>query len=306
MPYPPWKLSLNFSRSPNLLNLVAIILTVVTWAIAANVANSLLLVGVQPFELAGTSAMIATFGLAILDSLIGRSHAQPLNRQQFALGLILAGLVGGDYLTIQHLPVAVAIVLFFTAPALVVLWSALVSRCLPSRAVLTALMLSVIGVILVSNLFGSHLEPVNGFGIFAGLTTAVFFAAYIILSEKLSATRETVGVMLKSFAVASLFWLAYQSTQGIPQTLLAPENVPSVIYIGLAGTLLPYLLFFWCIQRVQAERAAIAATLEPFIAGILAWIWFGQTLTALQILGGALIIVAVTAMQLKAAPSSHQ
>ena len=305
MPHTHRQFSLNLRRSPHLLSLLAIILTVVAWAIAANVANSLFLAGVQPFELAGTSAVIATFGLAILDSLIGRSHAQPINRQQFAMGLILAGLIGGDYLTIQHLPVAVAIVLLFTAPALVVLWSALVTRCLPSPVVLMALMLSVLGVLLVSNIFASHLEPVNGFGIFAGLTTAIFFAAYIILSEKLSATRETVGVMLKSFAVATLFWMAYQSTQGIPQTLLAPENVLEVIYVGLAGTLLPYLLFFWCIQRVQAERAAIAATLEPFIAGILAWIWFGQTLTALQISGGVLIIVAVTAVQLKAAPSSH-
>ncbi|MEH2153498.1 DMT family transporter [Nostoc sp.] len=92
-------------------------------------------------------------------------------------------------------------------------------------------------------------------------------------------------------------------TQGVPWTLLAPENILKVIYVGLAGNLLPYLLFFWCIQRVQAERAAIAATLEPVIAGVLAWVWFGQTLTVMQIVGGFAIVVAITWMQFQTANS---
>ncbi|NJR59842.1 MAG: EamA family transporter [Cyanobacteria bacterium CRU_2_1] len=269
--------------SPKLFGLLAMLLTVIAWAIAANVANRLFLAGVQPFELAGASAIIATFGLAILDSLFGRTHAKPINWQQFALGLILVGLVGADYLAIQRLPVAVAIVLLFTAPILVVLWTALVSQSLPSRSILVALSLSIIGILLVSNLLASNVEQVDGLGILIGLTTAVFFAVYIVLSEKISPSQETIGVMLKGFAIASLFWIAYQSTQGIPWTLVVPENILNVLYVGLAGNLLPYLLFFWCIQRVQAERVAITATLEPFVAGVLAWIWFGQTLSLMQI-----------------------
>jgi len=150
----------------------------------------------------------------------------------------------------------------------------------------------------------SDTQQINWFGIFVGLTTAVFFAAYIVLSEKLSETHELIGVMLKTSAVASLFWLAYQITQGIPSTLLAPENFPRVFYVGIAGILLPYVLFFWCIQRVQAERAAIAATLEPVIAAVLAWIWFGQTLNLMQIIGGVLIISAITWLQMTTANST--
>lgn len=302
-----WKSRFNLGQylpnlwEPNQLGLLAMILTVFAWAIAANVANGLFLAGVQPLELAGGSAIIATFGFALLDCLFGRAHARPLNRQNFVLGLILVGLVGADYLAIQRLPVAVAIVLLFMAPVLVVLWTALTSRSLPPRPVLVALSLSVVGVLLVSNLFASHREPIEWVGILIGLGTAIFFAAYIVLSEQVSTTKETIGVMLKTFAVASLVWLAYQLTQGVPWTLLAPENILKVIYVGLAGNLLPYLLFFWCIQRVKAQRAAIAATLEPVIAGVLAWVWFGQTLTVMQIVGGFAIVVAITWMQFQTA-----
>lgn len=297
-PHTAWKSLFERERdSPNRSGLLATIVTVAAWAIAGNVANRLFLSGVQPFELAGASTTIATFGLAILDSLVGRFHAKPIDRPQFALGVILVGLVGGNYLAIQRLPVAVAIVLLFTAPILVVLWTSLTSRCLPSRPVLVALSFSIVGVLLVSNLIDSERAEVEWLGILIGLTSAVFFAAYIVLSDRVSATQETIGVMLKVFAVASLFWMAYQLTQGMPWTLLAPENLPNVIYVGIAGTLLPYLLFFWSIQRIQAERAAIAATLEPVLASVLAWIWFGQTLTPMQILGGFLIVVAITWMQ---------
>ena len=283
--------------------LAAMLVTVILWAVAANVANSLFLKGVSPFELAGASAIIATFGLAVLDSFIGRSHARPMNRQQFGLGLVLVGLVGADYLAIQQLPVAVAIVLLFTAPMLVVLWNALISRCLPSRSVQIALSLSTIGILLVSNVLAGGISQVNWLGIIVGLTTAVFFAVYMLLSERMSATTETIGVMLKTFTVASLVWIAYQLTQGMPWMLLAPENFLQVIYVGIAGNLLPYLLFFWCIQRVRAERAAIAATLEPAIAGVLAWIWFGQSLTGMQLVGGGFIVAAVTWTQIQPSTS---
>lgn len=222
-----------------------------------------------------------------------------MNWQQFALGLVLVVLVGADYVAIQQLPVAVAIVLLFTAPILVVLWTALTTRMLPSRTVMLALVLSVIGVVLVSNLLANDIGQVNWFGIGIGLITAVYFAAYVVLSEKISATAEPIGVKLKTFAIASLFWVAYQLTQGMPWTLLTQENFPKVLFVGIAGNLLPYLLFFWSIQQVAAERAAIVATLEPAIAAVLAWVWFGQTLTIMQIIGGVLIVVAITWMQLK-------
>ena len=296
----------SMHRPPISLGLVAILLTVLCWALAANVAFDLFADGINPLEMAGVSAMMATFGLAILHSFWGRGQTRPMSLKQFALGLVLVFLVAADYIAIQQLPVAIAIVLLFTSPILVVLWTAFAARRAPSRLVLIALTLSILGVVLVSKLWESSLGQINWFGIGIGLSTAVFFAAYIILSEQIASTGESIGIMLKTYAVASLFWLAYQLTQGLPLTLLTPNHFPKVLVVGIIGNFLPYLLFLWSIQRVQAERAAIVATLEPLVAAILAWLWFGQTLTLLQIMGGVLIITAVTALQLKGnQPSQH-
>ncbi|MBD3887094.1 EamA family transporter [Phormidium tenue FACHB-886] len=282
------------------------IFTVILWATAANVATDLFAAGVNPFELAVSSMAIATFGFAILDSFLGQAakrplrgtHAKGMSRQQFVLGLLFAGLTGANYLAIARLPVAVAIVLLFTSPIMVVLWTALTSQRIPSQSVLVALLLSVVGVILVSKVLAGSLDQFNGFGFLVGLASAVFFTAYNMQSERVGVSGEPVGVMLKTFAVASLFWLAYQLTQGIPLTLFNPQNLWKILYMGIAGNMLPYLLFFWGIQRIRAERAVIIATLEPVIASGLAWVWFDQTLTIMQIIGGVLIIIAVTSLQL--------
>lgn len=274
------------------------IFAVILWAVASNVISSLFVAGVNPFELAVSGMVIATFGLAVVNSFRIKPEAKVMSQQQFILGLLFAGLTGVNYLAIARLPVAVAILLLFTSPIMVVLWTALTTRRMPSRSVLAAVLLLIFGVVLVSKVLESNLSQFNGLGVLIGLLSAVFFTAYNLQSERVGRSDEPLGVMLKTFAIGSLFWLAYQVTQGVPMTLLESENVGKVIYIGIAGNLLPYSLFFWGIQRIRAERAVIIATLEPVIAAALAWLWFGQTLTSLQLIGGILIILAVTVLQL--------
>ena len=285
----------NFQRG---LGLIIVLFAVILWAVAANLISSLFAAGVKPFELAVSSMTIATFGLAIVNSFMIKPEAKAMTWQQFILGLLFAGLTGVNYLAIARLPVAVAILLLFTSPLMVVLWTALTTRHIPSRSILAAMLLLIVGVVLVSKVLESNLSEFNGFGILVGLSSAVFFTAYNLQSERVGRSDEPVGVMLKTFAIGSLFWLAYQVTQGVPVTLLEPESVWKVIYIGIAGNLLPYSLFFWGIQRIQAERAVIIATLEPVIASTLAWLWFGQTLTSLQLIGSILLIISVTVLQM--------
>lgn len=280
------------------LGLVAVLFAVALWAVAANMISSLLVAGVNPFELAVSSVMIATFGLAVVGSFRMKPEAKAMSLHQFILGLLFAGLIGANYLAIARLPVAVAILLLFTSPLMVVLWIALTTRSMPGQSVLAAMLLLIVGVMLVSKVVESNLSEFNGFGILIGLSSAVFFTTYNLQGERVGHSDETFGVMLKTFAVASAFWLAYQVAQGVPVTLLEPENIWKIFYVGIAGTLLPYSLFFWGIQRVQTERAVVIATLEPVIASALAWLWFGQTLTFLQLIGGILIIIAVTTLQL--------
>ena len=265
--------------------------------------------GVAPLELVEARAIIAAAGLglvAFVKRVRGTAATANSRTPSFAMGIVALGLALAlvnlaYYLAIDRLAV-VAIVLQYSAPALVVVWGALMARRGPSRRVVFALVGALTGVVLVSEVLSGNLGRVDAFGIAMGLASAALFAAYTLLSEPAVAAHGSVGAMFRAFAVASAFWVVVQLPRGWPDELLAPNNVFPVLFVGVAGTLLPFLLYVWGVAHIRAERASIAATLEPVLAAVFAWIWLGQSLSSMQIAGGVLVIVAVGSLQATRGP----
>jgi DME family drug/metabolite transporter len=193
----------------------------------------------------------------------------------------------------------VALVVQYTAPALIVTWTAAMSRRAPSADVLAALVAALVGVVLVVDLAPGAIGRIDAVGLAVAIAFAVLFASYTVLAERTGAVYGSTAAMLRGFAVASVLWVAFQVPRGLPDELLRRANLPEVLYVGLAGTLAPFLLFAWGVGRVRAERAAIAATLEPVIAAVVAWAWLGQHLSPLQIAGGVLVVGAVVSLQVR-------
>ncbi|CAN5577507.1 EamA family transporter [soil metagenome] len=279
-----------------MLPLFAVALAAALWALAAVIASDLFDAGVTPFELAEARAVVAMAGLACAPSswtTFGRTPWEVL----VPFGLALALVTATYYVAIERLPVAIGVVLQYTAPALVVAWTAFVRRRRPSPTVLVSLGAALAGVTLVTGVVGGDLGGLDPLGIAMGFGAAVFFSAYTLLAERARHGLSATGVMLRGFAVASAFWVVLQIPNGWPTSLFEVGNLPGVVFVGVGGTLAPFLLYVWAIARVRAERAAIAATLEPVLAALLAWALLGQTLTAAQLLGGVAVLAAVAILQ---------
>jgi DME family drug/metabolite transporter len=279
-----------------LLGYTAVAAAAALWAVAAAVARRLFDTGVSPAELTESRAFLATAGLALVPDAL-RPPARAGWGHVVALGVALALVNVTYYVAISRIPVAVALVIQYTAPALIVGWTSWVSRLPPSPDVAAALVAALVGVALVVELVSGAIGDMDGLGMAMAVASAVFFASYTVLAEKTGALYGSSGAMLRGFAVASVLWVAYQAPRGLPERLLERSNLPEVLYVGLAGTLAPFFLFVWGLGRVRAERAAIAATLEPVIAAVVAWAWLGQHLSPLQLTGGALVIGAVVLLQ---------
>lgn len=279
-----------------LLGYVAVAAAAALWAVAAAVARRLFDTGISPAELTESRALLATAGFALVPRAWHRPHRVGW-RHVFALGVALALVNVTYYTAISRIPVAVALVIQYTAPALIVGWTSVINRRPPAPDVVAALAAALLGVALVVELLSGEIGRMDDAGVVMGVAWVVFFASYTVLAEKTGAVYGSSGAMLRGFGVASVLWLAYQAPQGLPEKLLERSNVPEVLYVGLAGTLAPFFLFVWGVGRVRAERAAIAATLEPVIAAIVAWAWLGQHLSPPQLAGGALVLGAVVFLQ---------
>ncbi len=281
--------------------LVAVGCAAALWAVSAALARALFDEGVEPLELVQARAVISAAGLALIPAAWARTE-RPQVPIVLALGVAIALVNATYYVAIDRLAVAVAIVLQYVGPALVVLWTALSLRRAPGLDVLYAVAFAFLGVVLVSELPAGNFGEIDVLGIVIGLATAVCFASYTILSEKAGESYGVIGTLFRGFVVASVLWVAFQAFRGWPSELFTSDHLPTVLFIGVGGTLVPFLLYLWGVQRVRAERASIAATLEPVLVALIAWVWLGQSLSPMQVAGGLLIIGAVLSLQVRRQP----
>ena len=284
----------------------AIALAAALWALAAIVASDLFDAGVTPIQLTAARAAVAAAGFAVLPaSWRGRRTAGPRARSAvLGMGVALALVTASYYAAIERLPVAIAIVLQYTAPALVVVATAVTNRRPPSGMVGASLAAALAGVALLTRASGSDLDRIDGLGVAFGLASAAFFAAYTMLGERARRSYGSLPLMLRAFSIAALIWIAVIAFRGWPAPLFTGSNLGRILFVGIGGTLVPFLLYIWAVAHVLSERAAIAATLEPVLAALGAWIWLDQELAPTQLVGGMLVIAAVASLARASRPEA--
>jgi DME family drug/metabolite transporter len=296
------------SRPSSKLGYAAVALAGFLWAVGGTFARTVLDRGASAVELTEARAWITAVGIGSFLFLRRRSLSwEPLRRWPVvsavvAFGLVLATANFTYYVAIAALPVAIAIVIQYTAPAIVVVWKALIGREPPSRRMLLALGLASIGVILISEAY-KRLTGGSGNLSAVGVTVAVIsafgFAGALLLGEFLSETLGSASSVFGGFLVSSLFWATLQLFRGRPDTLLNPDFWPAILFLGVVTTIAPFSLFVWGLGKIGASAAGITSTLEPVGGAVLAYVWLGQSLSVVQILGGAAVVLGVALLQLE-------
>jgi drug/metabolite transporter (DMT)-like permease len=277
----------------------------VLWAFGGSYARTLIDRGASPLEITEARAWIAAVGIGLV--VLARRRARPAAPRPrphpgvfVALGLSIAAANYTYYRAIASLPVAIAIIVQYTAPALVVLWLAVVERASPSRRVLGALALTLAGVALLAELprvVSTGELRLSVSGLLSAGGSALAFSSYILVGERIRTSVSAEDALLRGFLVASAFWIVVQATRGRPDTLLDGSFIPGVIILGVFATIVPFMLFLWGLGHVGASRAGIISTLEPLSAALLAYLWLGQSLGAGQIAGGLMVIAGIAVVQ---------
>ena len=165
---------------------------------------------------------------------------------------------------------------------------------------LIGVIISIVGVAIIVS--GAGDSEISGTLLGIGLlfVAAVFWAVYIIIGKPLSEKYSSVTVTTAMFSAGALvdipIFLLYQPENimhlGIKNFLLI--ILFAVICIGLAN-----LLYLYGVGKLPIIVSSILMNVLPVVAVIVSWIVFKETLTLLQLLGGALIIASVIAITLE-------
>jgi drug/metabolite transporter (DMT)-like permease len=211
------------------------------------------------------------------------------------------------YVAISRLPVGIALVFEMTAPVFIALYVRLVRREHVRSRLWAALLLSLSGLVLVAQVWqgGGSLDPL---GVGVALIAALCLAAYYLLGERGTVTRDPVTLTCWSFVAAAVFWAVAAPWWSFHPEVLG-ERVPIsigtaqlplwllVVWIVAMGGMLPFWLSIAALRHLPPTAAGLVATTEPVFASIVAWLWVEQVLTGWQVLGGVVVLTGIALAQ---------
>ena len=225
-------------------------------------------------------------------------------------GLIVVGIGGGALVAlfevayqyaIAGVGVAGAATLLYTAPLIVaVLGHAVlgerltVGRLLLALTVLVGVFFTVRGGEGVGALFESR-EAGLAAGVTGGLLAALAFAGTTLLARWAVPRYGLLRVLFLELAGGTVLLALFLPAIGRPVT--PPDTASAWLYVALlalGAVLGANFLFFSALKRIEAAPAAVAATIEPVVATVLALALFGQALSPAG-WGGLFLVVASVA-----------
>lgn len=214
-----------------------------------------------------------------------------------AFGLSLALVTYTYFVAISRLPLAIALVIQFTAPAWMVLAIAIWRRHLPSAYVLAALGLTFGGVVLLTGLWHAGLNGLDAVGLLYCLLAVVAYIIYLLLGRQVGKTLPSLTATAYGALVASIFWFSVQPPWAIPSNTWTPRHLILILLVGVIGMAIPFTLVLGALRRIDPARVGIASMLELVAGGIIAYFWLGQHLDLLQVIGCALVMGGIMILQ---------
>lgn len=269
------------------IGLALVLAAAVLWGLLGVFTAGLLDLGVGAVEIAFWRALFG--GSAFLaHALIARRLVRLPWRSGLATAAFAAVGVSVFYVALIRAidlgGISLAFVLLYTAPAWVTLLAGPVLGERPDRRQWLLVGGSVVGVALVSSARGEGVTAsvaAVGWGLAAGLG----YASYYLWGKRLLVRQAPVqlyGLALPLGAAGIAPFVTWSAKPPAAWALLAGAAIVS--------TYLAYLLYGLGLRRATASRAVLVATVEPLVAGALAWALYGERLGAWGLAGAALVL----------------
>ena len=219
----------------------------------------------------------------------------------FLLGIL--GVAASNYLyylAIQRTNVATAIILQYTAPVWVLLYT--VARGAqgrrPSLRRIAAVGLAVVGCALAVGFVGSGGFRMDAVGVIAALLAAFSFAFYNVGGHSVLARYDRWKVLLWVLVAASTFWMFVNPPWKIVAAHYGWQPWGFMLVFSLLSVLGPFSCYFAGLQHLEPTRAIVASCLEPVFSILIAALALGELLRPLQTVGIVLVLVAIVLIQL--------
>ncbi|HET9103511.1 MAG TPA: EamA family transporter [Solirubrobacteraceae bacterium] len=242
----------------------------------------------------GGAVLLRLLAAAVVLTLVTRPRLTGLHRRQWLLaalfGLVLAAMNTSFYEALDRIPLGIAVTIEFIGPLAVGLIG---SR----RGVdLVWIAAALLGIVALTH--GSA-HGLDALGVVFALCAATFWGAYIFVSARVGrAFSDGTGLMIAMW-VSALTALPLGVADGAGN-LLRPHSLLLGLAVGVLSSALPYTLELEALRRIATHVFGVLMSLEPAVAAFAGWLALGQQLSARELAGMVLVIVASVGVTLNA------
>jgi drug/metabolite transporter (DMT)-like permease len=193
-----------------------------------------------------------------------------------------------------------AAILLYTSPIWIMLMSFFFLHESMNKRKVLALVLAFAGCVLVSGISGGGMTPM---GLLIGLGSGIGYGLYSILGTVALKKYSPYTVTTYTFMIAAVgSWFICRPGEMIGHFSVASNLGFLVIFCVLTALItavIPFLTYTLGLERMDAGKAGIIATIEPLVATLIGIIVFAESLTIMSGLGILLILSAVVILNLK-------
>lgn len=278
---------------------IFIILAGVLWGIIPVFVKNLTAFNFTSIEIVALRVWISSLLLAVFFLFSSKRFlAVKLKDLKFFVGTGIVSFVFFNYCyfnAIKMCNVSVAALLLYTSPVFVMLISVPVLKERITVFKIVALMLAMLGFSFITEVWSST-EAVSKVGILFGLASGLGYAMYSIFGKFLVNKYHVLTITFYTFLVASLGIIPLINLPDLLVKLSCKETIFFAFGIAFFCTILPFLAYTKGLSGVEAGKAAVLATVEPLVATVLGYLFYGEDLTLFKFIGIILIFCAIVVL----------
>ncbi len=239
--------------------------------------------------------------ILLLMNLVNKKRLLPIQNRELFLGFLSGVFLALHFYfwiaSLKYTSIASSVVLVSTNPFFVVIISLLLMKEKFSSKILIALLASFIGTLIItasdSNLFGTKIDKIALFGDLLAIIGAFSVSFYFIIGSRLRKSMDTNKYITLVYTSAAVFITILVAFANVSITNYSAKDFSFMFLLAIIPQLIGHTAFNWVLKYLKAAAVAITTLGEIIGSSILAYIFFGQTISFWQFVGILFIMSAI-------------
>lgn len=177
-----------------------------------------------------------------------------------------------------------------------VIWVS-IGYCLFMKGKMTWKVIVCIAVMVIGSMLIAFSDSMAGEGHLYGdvlaVVGAVSVAGYTLIGKEVRKVMTTTAYTYIVYSTCAIVLVAAVMIQGYGLSDFSPRTVGAGFFLAVVSTILGHSVFNWCLKYLSPSFVSGSRLCEPVVASMMAVFLFQEIPTAMQVIGGAVVIGGV-------------